>query len=64
MLFLSVAGRKATLTITAVNRMGSLARKDSNVTQIRENLNQYKEESARVWRFCFSFYVALVMTMS
>ncbi|KAF8964827.1 kinase-like domain-containing protein [Flammula alnicola] len=39
--------RKATSTIKAVNRMAILAHADSGLAQMRENLNQYKEESAR-----------------
>ena len=41
-------GRKATSTIKAVNRMASLAHADSHMAQMRENVNMYKEESARV----------------
>lgn len=39
--------RKATSTIKAVNRMASLAHADSHMAQMRENVNMYKEESAR-----------------
>ncbi|KDR77361.1 hypothetical protein GALMADRAFT_246752 [Galerina marginata CBS 339.88] len=40
--------RKAASTIKAVNRMAILAASDSNgLSQMRENINKYKEESAR-----------------
>ena len=45
----SFVGRKATSTIKAVNRMASLAHHDHLVVvEMRENVNKYKEESARV----------------
>ena len=48
-------GRKATSTIKAVNRMASLAHADNHMAQMRENVNMYKEESARV-RFCLASF--------
>ncbi|PPQ70548.1 hypothetical protein CVT26_013135 [Gymnopilus dilepis] len=40
--------RKATSTIKAVNRMTILVQSDSPLAQMREDINKYKEESARV----------------
>ncbi|KAF9559773.1 Pkinase-domain-containing protein [Agrocybe pediades] len=48
--------RKATSTIKAVNRMALLAHADTGLNQMRDNLNKYKEESAKVSSssiFCF-----------
>ncbi|KAF8873792.1 kinase-like domain-containing protein [Gymnopilus junonius] len=42
--------RKATSTIKAVNRMTILAHADNSLAQMRDDLNKYKEESARVRR--------------
>jgi len=39
--------RKATSTIRAVNRMATLVHADGNAVQMREKLNQYKEESEK-----------------
>ena len=48
MLMISITGRKATSTIKAVNRMTILVQSDSPLAQMREDINKYKEESARV----------------
>ncbi|KAJ3487230.1 hypothetical protein NLJ89_g11735 [Agrocybe chaxingu] len=40
-------GRKAASTIKAVNRMAILAQADPNLVKMREDLNMYKEESAK-----------------
>lgn len=46
---LGAVGRKATSTIKAVNRMTLLAHAEvSGHAKIREEVNKYKEESARV----------------
>jgi hypothetical protein len=51
--FSLVVGRKATSTIKAVNRMASLAHHDHHASEMRRDVNMYKEESARVRRFYF-----------
>lgn len=51
--FSLVVGRKATSTIKAVNRMASLAHHDHHASEMRRDVNMYKEESARVRRLSF-----------
>ena len=46
-----VTGRKATSTIRAVNRMATLVHSDNGAAQMREKLNEYKEESEKVCYF-------------
>jgi len=45
------AGRKATSTIRAVNRIATLVHVDTRAVQMREKLTQYKEESEKVRHF-------------